>query len=287
MERMERVNSSFDLEYDYYRKNLPALDESKDTEESVILYEKIFDSRKTFTILGLDSYIILNKKSLNKISNLINCQPQEYVLFTNHQVIDEDKFDKLMEKEKDLLNPIFIPEPEIDNDIDEGFKKAENIEEKIINIEIFTRCLWLYLCLVVCSVWNLLFYIYILVKTDHSSKFYSLYVIFLFGILLFTGLYGFFKCRSRDFSGCILKIFTFAVPCLVLISDIIYFASSISLKGFWIKFIIDLITLAAGIVLILYLFGLIKTEKNKYENDTGIREKLVNSEKEESPVYKF
>lgn len=63
MERMERVNSSYDLEYDYYRKNLPALDDSEDTEESINLYEKIFESRNTFTVLGLDSYITLSKKS--------------------------------------------------------------------------------------------------------------------------------------------------------------------------------------------------------------------------------
>ena len=82
MERMERVNSSFDLEYDYYKKNLPALDQSVDSQESIDLYEKIFESRKTFTILGLDSYIVLDKKSLNKIADMINAHPQEYVLFT-------------------------------------------------------------------------------------------------------------------------------------------------------------------------------------------------------------
>ena len=288
MERMERVNSSFDLEYDYYRKNLPAIDDSEDTEESFILYEKIFDSRKTFTVLGLDTYIILDKKSLNKIANLINIHPQEYILYTNHQVIDEDKFDKILEKERDQLNPIFIPEPQEinDSDIDEGFKKAENIEENIINTEIFTRCLWLYLCLVVCSIWNLLFYIYIVVQTDHGTKFYSLYLIFLSVVLAFTGFYGFFKCRSRDFSGCTLKFFTFAVPCLDLASLIIYFASSFHLKGIWIKIIIDIITLAAGIALILYLFGLIKTEKINYDNEPEFRQKLIN-EKEDSPVYKF
>ncbi len=35
------------------------------------------------------------------------------MLFLNHQVIDEDKFDKLLSKEKDQLNPIFILELEI------------------------------------------------------------------------------------------------------------------------------------------------------------------------------
>ena len=202
MERIERVNSSYDLEYDYYRKNLPAIDDSEDTEESMIQYEKIFESRKIFTVLGLESYIILSKKSLNKISKMINCHPQEYVLFTNHQIIDEDKFDKLLEKESVQLNPILIPEPENiidnnDNDIDEGFKKAENLDYKVINIEIFTTCLWLYLALLVISFWDFLFEIYVITKTEYGLKLFSIYNIFLFCFLLFTGIYGFLKCQKR------------------------------------------------------------------------------------------
>ena len=287
---MERVNSSYDLEYDYYRKNLPALDDSEDNEKSLNLYEKIFDSRKTFTVLGLDSYIILQKKSLNKIADMIDCPPQEYVLFTNHEVIDEDKFDKLLEKEKDL-KPIYIPEPEDENenDIDDdGFRKTENVESRVINIEMFTRCLWLYLALVVCSIWNFLFYIYILVKTDYGFNYFTIYIIFLFGLLLFTGIYGFLKCRWRDFSGYILKIFTLSVPLVTLIELIIYFASSIYLKDFWIKLIIDIITIIVGIILILYLYGLIKTKKIEFDEDEEIKKKLLNSEKhEESPIYTF
>ena len=290
MERMERVNSNFDLEYDYYRKNLPAIDDSEDTEESKNLYEEIFESRKTFTILGLDSYIIIDKKSLNKIASMIDRLPQEYVLFTNHKIIDEDKFDKLLEKEKDL-KPIFIPEPddENENDVDDDdFKKAENVEVKIINTEMFTRCLWLYLALVVCSVWNFLFFLYILVKTDYGFVLFTIYTIILCGILLFTGIYGFLKCRWRDFSGYILKVFTLFVPFIALIGIIIYYVSPIYLKGFWIKFIIDIITIIIGIVLILYLYGLIKTGKIQYEEDTDIKEGLLNSEKkEEAPIYKF
>lgn len=287
MERMERVNSSYDLEYDYYRKNLPALDDSEDTEESINLYEKIFESRNTFTVLGLDSYITLSKKSLNRIATMVNCHPQEYVLFTNHQIIDEDKFDELLEKEKGQLNPIFIPEPENDNDGDEGFKKAENIEEKIINIELFTTCLWLYLALVVCSVWNFLFFLYVLIKSDYGLGFFTIHLIFLFGLLLFTGLYGFLKCRWRDFSGYTLKIVTFIVPVSSLVDIIIYYASSWHLKSFWIKLVIDLITIVIGITLILYLYGLIIAKKSEYEID--VKEGLLSSEKEEekAPIYKF
>ena len=285
MERMERVNSSYDLEYDYYRKNLPALDDSEDTEESINLYEKIFESRNIFTILGLDSYITLQKKSLNRIASMIDRHPQEYVLFTNHQVIDEDKFDELLEKEKGQLNPIFIPEPENEKDADEGFKKAENIEEKIINIELFTTCLWLYLALVVCSVWNFLFFLYVLIKSDYGFGFFTIYLIYLFGLLLFTGLYGFIKCRWRDFSGYFLKFFTVIVPLSSLFDIIIYYASSAHLKYFWIKFVIDLITIIIGVALILYLYGLIIAKKAEYEID--VKEGLLSSEKEEAPIYKF
>lgn len=293
MERMERVNSSYDLEYDYYRKNLPAIEDSEDTEESMILYEKIFESRQTFTILGLDSYIILSKKSLNKIASMINCHPQEYVLFTNHKIIDEDKFGKLLEKENGELNPINIPEPENNNDIyndndvnDDGFKKVENLDYKIINIEIFTTCLWLYLALVVCSFWNFLFYIYILARTKYGFNYLAIYIIILFGLLLFTGIYGFLKCRWRDFSGYILKIFTLAVPLCVLIEIIMYYSSSIKIKYFWVKLVIDILTIIIGIALILYLYGLIKSKKGDLEDEIDSKEGLLNSEKE-APVYKF
>lgn len=293
MERMERVNSAYDLEYDYYRKNLPAIDDSEETEESMQLYEQIFESRKTFTVLGLDSYITLQKKSLNRIASMIKCHPQEMVLFTNHQIIDEDKFDKLLEKENGQLNPIFIPEHDDENenlnDIDDdGFKKAENLDVKIANIEVFTRCLWLYLVLVICSVWNLLFIIYIFVKTNYGPSFFNIYLFLLFGFLLFTGLFGFFKCRWRDFSGYILKGFTLGVPISPLIDIIIYLASHIHLKGFWIKLIVDIITIIVGIALILFLFGLIKTGKKDFENENDVKEGLINSEKEESsPIYTF
>ena len=293
MERMERVNSSYDLDYDYYRKNLPAIDDSDETDESINLYEKIYQSRKTFTVLGLDSYIILSKKSLTRISDMIDCYPQEYILFTNHQIIDEDKFDKLLEKEKDDLNPIFIPEPENDNDNDvddDGFKKAENIEVNIINIEIFTKCLWLYLSLTICSFWNFLFYMYIILKTDYVISFFSFYVLYLFGLLLFTGIYGFLKCRWRDFSGYPLKIVTFLVPSSIPIEIFVYYFSSLKLNGFWIKLIIDIITFIIGTVLVLFLFGIIKIKTINYDqDDEQIKEKLINSEKgkEESPVHKF
>lgn len=272
MERIERVNSSYDLEYDYYRKNLPVLDQSVDTEESIDLYEKIFESRKTFTILGLDSYIILDKKSLNKIANMMDSPPQEYVLFTNHQIIDEDKFDKLLEKENGQLNPIYIPEPENENDIKEGFKNAEvdDLEKK----ESFKINLWLYLFLILCSICNFLFTIYILTKTNLGFIFFTCYTFFLFSFLLFTGIFGFFKCRVFDFSGNILKFSTFSIPFFGLISIIIFFASKITFKVFWMKLIVDIITIIIGVILILYLISL----KKKKEINDSKKEALIKNE---------
>ena len=272
MERMERINSSYDLEYDYYRKNLPVLDQSVDTEESIDLYEKIFESRKTFTILGLDSYIILDKKSLNKIANMMDSPPQEYVLFTNHQIIDEDKFDKLLEKENGQLNPIYIPEPENENDIKEGFKNAEvdDLEKK----ESFKINLWLYLFLILCSICNFLFTIYILTKTNLGFIFFTCYTFFLFSFLLFTGIFGFFKCRVFDFSGNILKFSTFSIPFFGLISIIIFFASKITFKVFWMKLIVDIITIIIGVILILYLISL----KKKKEINDSKKEALIKNE---------
>ena len=169
---MERINSSFDLEYDYYKKNIPAIERSEDNEESIDLYEKIFEERKQFTVLGLDSYIILSKKSLNKIANMIDAVPQEYILFTEHQIVDEDKFEKLLEKEGDKLNPIFIPEPEKEDDKDQIIKNADNLDD-IINNHYYKIWAYLYLFLILCSICNLLFMIYIMVKTDIGLIFFT------------------------------------------------------------------------------------------------------------------
>ena len=274
MERMERINSSFDLEYDYYKKNIPAIESSEDNEKSIDLYEKIFAERKQFTVLGLDSYIILSKKSLNKIANMIDAAPLEYILFTEHQIVDEDKFDKLLEKEGDKLNPIFIPEPEKEDDKNQVLKNDDNLED-IINDNTYKICSYLYLFLILCSICNLLFMIYIMVKTGMGLIFFTFYTMFLFAFLLFTGIYGFIKCKQNDFTGCVLRCSTFLVPISGIIAIIIYFTSTtVPLNLFWMKLIADIITVIIGVILILYLTGLIKTKK-KYDNKTEV---LLNNE---------
>lgn len=286
MERMERVNSAYDLDYDYYRKNLPAIDDSEDTEESMDLYEKIFDSRDSFTILGLDSYIVLSKKSLEKIAKMIKKYPQEYVLFTQHQVVDEDKFDKLLEKEKDNVEPVIVPEPENENenDVDEdGFKKVENFEKKI-NTDVFPVCLWLYLLLVLCSLSNFLFFIHIIMNTDYGFIFYTIYTLISAICLMPTGIYGFLKCRWKDFSGYLLKIITFLVPCYGLCGIIIYFASSIEIYFIWVKITSDVFTITFGVFLILYLTGLIKGNKMYNDKYEDMKHGLINDDEEEPQI---
>ena len=274
MERMERVNSAFDLEYDYYRKNLPAIDDSEETEESMDLYERIFDSRDNFTILGLDSYIKLSKKSLNRIAKMIKKYPQEYVLFTQHQVVDEDKFDKLFEKEGDKFNPIFIPEAENNLIDDDDFKKVEYFYKRI-DTKIFSICLWLYLSLVLFSLSNL--FVFIISINKYGFIVYSIYLLILFFCLSFTGIFGFLKCRWKDFSGYLLKVSTYLVPFYGLGGIIIYFVKPIFIiKLFWIKIVLDIITSIIGVILILYLNGCIKPKK--YDIDEDKKHGLINDE---------
>ena len=271
MERVERINS-YELEYDYYKKNIPAIED--DNDKSLDLYEKIFEERKQFTILGYDSYIVLSKKSLNKIADMINAAPQEYVLFTEHQVVDEEKLDKLLEKEGDKLNPIIVPEPEKDTDFKPEIKNVENLDD-IICSSTYKICSYLYLFLILCSICNLLFMIYIITKTEIGFIIFTYYKIFLFAFLLFTGIYGFVKCKQKDFTGCALKCSTFLVPIFAIISIIIFLINKeVPLSVFWMKLIVDIITIIIGVILILYLTGVIKS---KVTIDTK-KEGLLNNE---------
>ena len=274
MERMERINSSYDLEYEYYRKNLPAIEDSEDAEESIDMYEQIFESRKKFTVLGLDSYIILDKKSLNKIASLINKYPQEYVLFTNHQEIEEDKLDKLLAKEDDNLNPIFIADPEEQNNKEKGINLDIDEPELTILIDnnTFKLCLWLYLFLLLCSICNLLFLLYIAVKTNLGIIFFTICTFVLFQLLLFTGIYGYIKCRVYDFTACFLKYCTFSVPICGALGIVSFFINSITFDVFWMKIIVDVITIIVGIIIIYYLNKLIEIKQN-YGKDK--KERLI------------
>ena len=78
----------------------------------------------------------------------------------------------------------------------------------------------------------------------------------------FTGLYGLLKCKQKDFSGYILKTTTILVPILVLIGILIYLASDVKFNLYWVKIIIDVLTIAISIILIAFVTGLIKAEIN-------------------------
>ena len=118
-------------------------------------------------------YIVINKKSLSKIADMINAHPQEYVLFTEHQIVDEDKFDKMLEKERDKLNPIIIAEPENENDIKEGFKNTGGMDDLIPDDDNFKICFWLYLFLILCAICNFLIIIYT-AKNNFDFTFYTI-----------------------------------------------------------------------------------------------------------------
>ena len=95
---------------------------------------------------------------------------------------------------------------------------------------------------------------------------------------MFTGIFGFLKCRWKDFSGYLLKISTFLVPAYGLGDIVVYFVKPIfTINIFWIKILIDILTSIVGVILILYLIGKIKP-KTKYDDDK--RHGLINNEEE-------
>ena len=274
LERVERVNSAYDLEYDYYKKDLPDIEESEESRESFDSYQHVFDSRKEFTILGLNSYMKISKNSLNKIASMIDSLPQEYILFTNHKIVKED----ILESEANDSSPIFVSDNENKNKDDE--QKEDNNDKNISYNEIYEKCLWLYLSLVLCAIFNIVFFIYILVKTDYGFQPYTIYIIVLFCYLLFTGIFGYIKCRLKNFKGCTLKLVTFSIPLIILFGIILYIVNSFKLKGFVIKVIVDVITIIIGIILIYYLYTLIKSQQRYNQIIDKMGERLLTDDKE-------
>jgi len=110
-------------------------------------------------------------------------------------------------------------------------------------------------------------------KTEIGFIFFTGYTIYLFAFLMFTGIFGFIKCKQNDFTGFALKTTTFLVPISGLAAIIIFFVSSV-FGVFWMKIIVDIITIIIGVILILYLTGLIK---GKIKNDSK-KEQLIENE---------
>ena len=299
------AEESLDSPFNFYPNNKPS-NEYFNEENKKYKYSEIFDTRNYF-IISLSSTknnnIIVSKQSLNKITSMINIIPEEYILFNNYKEktkfninLFEKEKNKIFSEEKEKLSKEYIINNEEDNDIEAGFKKVDNLEDNLFDKEIYKKVFWFYLFLLTCSIWNFLFYLYIIINTIYKSHFFTIYTLILSLLILFSGIFGLLKCKSNDFSGYILKISTILVPIFVIIGIIIYLATDVTFKLYWIKIIIDIITMILSFIIILFITGIIKAEIIKLNNDnnnTSINQNLISNykniskENNENIIFKF
>ena len=301
------AEESLDSPFNFYPNNKPS-NEYFNEENKKYKYSEIFDTRNYF-IISLSSTknnnIIVSKQSLNKITSMINIIPEEYILFNNYKEktkfninLFEKEKNEIFSEEKEKLSKEYIINNEEDNDIEAGFKKVDNLEDNLFDKEIYKKVFWFYLFLLSCSIWNFLFYLYIIINTIYKSHFFTIYTLILSLLILFSGIFGLLKCKSNDFSGYILKISTILVPIFVIIGIIIYLATDVTFKLYWIKIIIDIITMILSFIIILFITGIIKAEIIKLNNDnnnnnTSINQNLISNykniskENNENIIFKF
>ena len=300
------AEESLDSPFNFYPNNKPS-NEYFNEENKKYKYSEIFDTRNYF-IISLSSTknnnIIVSKQSLNKITSMINIIPEEYILFNNYKEktkfninLFEKEKNEIFTEEKEKLSKEYIINNEEDNDIEAGFKKVDNLEDNLFDKEIYKKVFWFYLFLLTCSIWNFLFYLYIIINTIYKSHFFTIYTLILSLLILFSGIFGLLKCKSNDFSGYILKISTILVPIFVIIGIIIYLATDVTFKLYWIKIIIDIITMILSFIIILFITGIIKAEIIKLNNDnnnnTSINQNLISNykniskENNENIIVKF
>lgn len=300
------AEESLDSPFNFYPNNKPS-NEYFNEENKKYKYSEIFDTRNYF-IISLSSTknnnIIVSKQSLNKITSMINIIPEEYILFNNYKEktkfninLFEKEKNEIFTEEKEKLSKEYIINNEEDNDIEAGFKKVDNLEDNLFDKEIYKKVFWFYLFLLTCSIWNFLFYLYIIINTIYKSHFFTIYTLILSLLILFSGIFGLLKCKSNDFSGYILKISTILVPIFVIIGIIIYLATDVTFKLYWIKIIIDIITMILSFIIILFITGIIKAEIIKLNNDnnnnTSINQNLISNykniskENNENIIFKF
>lgn len=299
------AEESLDSPFNFYPNNKPS-NEYFNEENKKYKYSEIFDTRNYF-IISLSSTknnnIIVSKQSLDKITSMINIIPEEYISFNNYK--EKTKFNinlfgkeknEIFTEEKEKLSKEYIINNEEDNDIEAGFKKVDNLEDNLFDKEIYKKVFWFYLFLLTCSIWNFLFYLYIIINTIYKSHFFTIYTLILSLLILFSGIFGLLKCKSNDFSGYILKISTILVPIFVIIGIIIYLATDVTFKLYWIKIIIDIITMILSFIIILFITGIIKAEIIKLNNDnnnTSINQNLISNykniskENNENIIFKF
>ena len=299
------AEESLDSPFNFYPNNKPS-NEYFNEENKKYKYSEIFDTRNYF-IISLSSTknnnIIVSKQSLNKITSMINIIPEEYISFNNYKEktkfninLFEKEKNEIFSEEKEKLSKEYIINNEEDNDIEAGFKKVDNLEDNLFDKEIYKKVFWFYLFLLTCSIWNFLFYLYIIINTIYKSHFFTIYTLILSLLILFSGIFGLLKCKSNDFSGYILKISTILVPIFVIIGIIIYLATDVTFKLYWIKIIIDIITMILSFIIILFITGIIKAEIIKLNNDnnnTSINQNLISNykniskENNENIIVKF
>lgn len=299
------AEESLDSPFNFYPNNKPS-NEYFNEENKKYKYSEIFDTRNYF-IISLSSTknnnIIVSKQSLNKITSMINIIPEEYISFNNYKEktkfninLFEKEKNEIFTEEKEKLSKEYIINNEEDNDIEAGFKKVDNLEDNLFDKEIYKKVFWFYLFLLSCSIWNFLFYLYIIINTIYKSHFFTIYTLILSLLILFSGIFGLLKCKSNDFSGYILKISTILVPIFVIIGIIIYLATDVTFKLYWIKIIIDIITMILSFIIILFITGIIKAEIIKLNNDnnnTSINQNLISNykniskENNENIIVKF
>ena len=270
-------------------------------QNNILNYSDIYDSRDYFHVsINNQNYekIIITRQSLYKISTMIDINPEEYISFLNYQE-ENNLFNRnlyqnennnyrsnynnnfnIEENNDNTDNIINEDENILDNDTDEGFKKVDTLEDNLFDYQIYKQCFCFYLFLVFCAFWDFLFFLYIVIATTYKSHFYTIFTIILSLLTLFSGIFGAVKCKNRNFSGYILKIFAYLVPILVVIGIIVYISCGIRLNLFWIKVIIDILTLSISIILILFIQGIIKARIipfNNQNNNNEINQNLINN----------
>lgn len=269
----EKIDSLFDDENDINNNNKLIINNNYEDDEDERKYQSqnndlrnnIYNSRNYFNILCYNNFIPINKNSLDKIFYMTDSFPEEYIYFNYNNNNNYNTNNEMFSYNID------------ENDIDEGFKKVETLEE--YNKDTFNKCFWFFLFLIFCAFWDFLYFLYMELITIYKKHFFAIYTILLTILLIFTGIFGIIKCKRFDFSGYVLKISTISTPVCVLIGIIIYLSSDIELQLYWVKIIIDLISMVLGIILILFITGIIKDEIIINNNKEVFKENLINNDK--------
>lgn len=295
-------NENFDNPFSFYQNNMPDNNDN-DNFPNRINYSEIFNVKDYFTILGCsmnNNKIIIYKSSLNKIATMINIIPLEYISFRNYKTNEKSNIN-LFQKENNEINIdtqennqyLENSDSESDNELNDGFKRVDNLEDNLFDWDIYKKSFWFYLFLILCSIFDICFYLYIITQTIHKSHYFTIFTLIRAILLLFTSIFGLIKSNIHDFSGYIIKITTVLVPILSLIGIILYLASDIEFQLYWIKIIIDIVTMTISIILILFVTGIIKAEAIQIKvNNNQIDQSLISNYKgisrgENNKIMKF